>query len=350
MAKTKISEFDSTPANNTDIDSINIAEGCAPSGVNNAIRELMSQLKDQQTGASGDNFTVGGNLVVTGTSTFTGATTFTGAVVMSTVLPISSGGTGASTAANARTNLSAASRGANSDITSITGLTTALTVPQGGTGAVTHTSKGILVGNGTSAITTVSPSTSGNVLISNGTDWTSSTPGYAGANAQLFTSSGTFTIPTGVTALKVTLKGGGGGGGGGYAPCTASGGNGSAGGTTTFSTISQTGGGGGNGANNTGGGSALGTNSGVLYVISSLSSAGYVAYGGGGAAGTAGSPCGVPGIAGATNYPAIGYLTALTPGGTISVTIGAGGAGGSAGGGGGGAGGAGIAGVVLVEW
>jgi microcystin-dependent protein len=78
MAKTKISEFDSTPANNTDIDSINIAEGCAPSGINNAIRELMSQLKDQQTGASLDNFTVGGNLAVTGTSTFTGASTFTG--------------------------------------------------------------------------------------------------------------------------------------------------------------------------------------------------------------------------------------------------------------------------------
>jgi hypothetical protein len=72
MPKTKISEFDSTPANNTDIDGINIAEGCAPSGINNAIRELMSQLKDQQTGASSDNFTVGGNLAVTGTSTFTG--------------------------------------------------------------------------------------------------------------------------------------------------------------------------------------------------------------------------------------------------------------------------------------
>jgi hypothetical protein len=160
MPKTKISEFDSTPANNTDIDGINIAEGCAPSGINNAIRELMSQLKDQQTGAGGDNFTVGGNLVVTGTSVHTGATTFTGAVVMSTALPVASGGTGASTAGNARTNLSAASSGANSDITSITGLTTALTVAQGGTGAATHTSKGVLIGNGTSAVTTVSPSTS----------------------------------------------------------------------------------------------------------------------------------------------------------------------------------------------
>jgi len=46
MAKTKISEYDSTAANNTDIDSINIAEGCAPSGINNAIRELMAHLKD----------------------------------------------------------------------------------------------------------------------------------------------------------------------------------------------------------------------------------------------------------------------------------------------------------------
>jgi hypothetical protein len=56
MAKTKISEFSSTPANNTDIDSINIAEGCAPSGINDAIRELMAQLKDFQTGAVGDSF------------------------------------------------------------------------------------------------------------------------------------------------------------------------------------------------------------------------------------------------------------------------------------------------------
>jgi hypothetical protein len=173
MPKTKISEFDSTPANNTDIDSINIAEGCAPSGINNAIRELMSQLKDQQTGASGDNFTVGGNLVVTGTSVHTGATTFTGAVVMSTALPVASGGTGASTAGNARTNLSAAASGANSDITSITGLTTALTVAQGGTGASTLTANNVLLGNGTSAPLTVAPSTTGNFLRSNGTTWVS---------------------------------------------------------------------------------------------------------------------------------------------------------------------------------
>jgi hypothetical protein len=57
MPRTKISEFSATPGDNTDIDGIDIAEGCAPSGINNAIRELMAQLKDMQTGASGDTFT-----------------------------------------------------------------------------------------------------------------------------------------------------------------------------------------------------------------------------------------------------------------------------------------------------
>jgi hypothetical protein len=56
MAKTKISEFSANPANNTDIDNINIAEGCAPSGINDAIRELMAQLKDFQAGTAGDPF------------------------------------------------------------------------------------------------------------------------------------------------------------------------------------------------------------------------------------------------------------------------------------------------------
>jgi len=74
MAKTKISEFDANPANNTDIDGINLAEGMAPGLVNNAIRQLMAQLKDFQIGSAGDNLTVGGNLVVTGTGTLSGRT------------------------------------------------------------------------------------------------------------------------------------------------------------------------------------------------------------------------------------------------------------------------------------
>jgi hypothetical protein len=69
MAKNKISEFDVNPANNTDINSINIAEGCAPSGINNAIRQLMSDLKEFQTGAAGDSFTVGGAFAANGGAT-----------------------------------------------------------------------------------------------------------------------------------------------------------------------------------------------------------------------------------------------------------------------------------------
>ncbi len=86
MPKTKISEFSSTPANNTDIDGINIAEGCAPSGINDAIRELMSQLKDWQAGLSGDvtaiaaggtgaaTFAAAGLTTLTGTETLTNKT------------------------------------------------------------------------------------------------------------------------------------------------------------------------------------------------------------------------------------------------------------------------------------
>jgi len=72
MAKTKISEWSSTPANNTDIDSINIAEGCAPSGINDAIRELMSQVKDLYSGTTGDLIAVAGGGTGVGTSTGSG--------------------------------------------------------------------------------------------------------------------------------------------------------------------------------------------------------------------------------------------------------------------------------------
>ena len=54
MAKTKVSEWSSTPGSNTEIDGINLAEGCAPSGINDAIREMMAQIKDWQAGVSGD--------------------------------------------------------------------------------------------------------------------------------------------------------------------------------------------------------------------------------------------------------------------------------------------------------
>jgi hypothetical protein len=52
-----------------------------------------------------------------------------------------------------------------------------LAVASGGTGAATHTANNVLVGAGTSAVTSVAPSTSGNVLTSNGTVWASAAAG-----------------------------------------------------------------------------------------------------------------------------------------------------------------------------
>ena len=78
MPLTKISEYSATAASNTDINGIDIGEGCAPSGINDAIRTLMKQIKDLQAGTSGDTIpvTAGG----TGVTTSTGS----GNVVLST--------------------------------------------------------------------------------------------------------------------------------------------------------------------------------------------------------------------------------------------------------------------------
>ena len=58
--------------------------------------------------------------------------------------------------------------------TQITGV---MTVESGGTGAATLTANNVILGAGTSTPTFVAPGTSGNVLASNGTTWTSGTPG-----------------------------------------------------------------------------------------------------------------------------------------------------------------------------
>ena len=58
MSKNKISDWSTTASGNTDIGGININEGCPPSTINNAIRELMAQVRDFQLGADGDGLTV----------------------------------------------------------------------------------------------------------------------------------------------------------------------------------------------------------------------------------------------------------------------------------------------------
>jgi hypothetical protein len=60
-----------------------------------------------------------------------------------------------------------------------TGVTGTLPVANGGTGATSLTANNVLLGNGTSALQVVAPGTSGNVLTSNGTTWTSAAAGAA---------------------------------------------------------------------------------------------------------------------------------------------------------------------------
>jgi len=77
-----------------------------------------------------------------GTTGLTPSTPTSGAIVLAGTLAATNGGTGATTASGARTNLSAAVSGANGDITSLTGLTTPLSAGQGGTGVITSTGSG----------------------------------------------------------------------------------------------------------------------------------------------------------------------------------------------------------------
>jgi hypothetical protein len=105
-----------------------------------------------------------------------------------------------------------AASGANSDITSLSGLTTALTVAQGGTGATTLT--GLLKGNGTSAFTAATAGTdyvaiggalgtpsSGTLTNCTFPTLNQNTTGTAG------NLSGTPTLPSGITLSASTLGG-----------------------------------------------------------------------------------------------------------------------------------------------
>lgn len=87
MPKNKLSEYSSTAGDNTDIGGINIGEGMAPSDVNNAMREQMSQLKEFIDGSSGDTITTAKIVATTAEilsgADVTGTATFNSAVVMS---------------------------------------------------------------------------------------------------------------------------------------------------------------------------------------------------------------------------------------------------------------------------
>ena len=86
MPRTKLSEFSSTPGDNTDVGGINIGEGCPPSNINDAIRQNMAYLKDFIDGSSGDTITTAKIVATTAEilsgASVTGTATFNSAVVI----------------------------------------------------------------------------------------------------------------------------------------------------------------------------------------------------------------------------------------------------------------------------
>jgi len=90
MAYTK---YSLTPADNNAAPPNGAPEGMLPSGVNDTMRDMMAQIRDCGDGIRGGTYTMTAP-VITG-----------GSISGITDLAIADGGTGASTAANARTNL-----------------------------------------------------------------------------------------------------------------------------------------------------------------------------------------------------------------------------------------------------
>jgi hypothetical protein len=113
-------------------------------------------------GLSGDTVTVptGANLVVTDGLDASSLPTIT----------VAKGGTGLTSSGSGNQALKMNSGGSALEYGT-------LPVAGGGTGATTHTANNVLIGAGTSAVTSVAPSTNGNVLTSNGTVWTSAAAG-----------------------------------------------------------------------------------------------------------------------------------------------------------------------------
>jgi hypothetical protein len=138
---------------------------------------------------------------------------------------------------------------------------------------------------------------------------------------ETFTGSTTWTVPAGVTFAKVTLTGAGGGGGGGNDNRTT--GAGQAGAASTFVhnsvTSSCPGGKGAEGGTNTTGNFAYASPANTGRGGSSNQGTGD---------GNTGQPTARNGINTGTNAPTLVFGRTLTPGGTATITVGAGGAGG----------------------
>jgi hypothetical protein len=165
MAYTK---YSLTPANNNAAPPDGAPEGMLPSAVNDTMRDMMAQIRDVGDGIRGGTYTMTAPVITGGSIngvTIGASTASTGAFSTLSV-------TGAATFSGATVANTFSSSGATITGGSISGITD-LAVADGGTGRSTLTANAVLIGNGTSGINSVAPGTSGNVLSSDGTSWTS---------------------------------------------------------------------------------------------------------------------------------------------------------------------------------
>lgn len=83
MAKNKVSEWDVVSDNNLDIKGINISDNMPPSFVNDAMREMMAQIKQWQSGLYDESLTIKGDLDIQGGMTLDGEAGTSGQLLMS---------------------------------------------------------------------------------------------------------------------------------------------------------------------------------------------------------------------------------------------------------------------------
>ena len=158
----------------------NHAHAASNSGGTIAITATTGTLAVGNGGTGATTFTDGGVLLGSGSGAITALAVLTDGQM---IVGDGSGDPVAESGATLRTSIG----GGTGDTLSISGLTlsTDLSVANGGTGASSLTANGVLIGNGTSAITSVDMSTKGHVLIGDG----SGNPQMlaVGCNAQILT-------------------------------------------------------------------------------------------------------------------------------------------------------------------